>query len=271
MANRKRAGIIGGALVLVPAAIAGCSGGTNRTDNSVQVAITTRAIDGVWRKSSIATRTRWVSCSDPNQTIIGSPISELTENGVVVDTCSPYESIIVGATDSKGNGRYRLVGQRSTEDGAYHFDGTTLTLTRDTIDSVPFKNKVPAQPNQRLVFRVTFNDADQSFTITPVPQTVALKKVDATQPAFRADGTLVVENVTPVLNADKSISVIILPELSDFATVNSDLSVSVGPTASPAGVVDPPGFPKQHSVSFTFTYQPDTPGQTRPTPGPAPL
>jgi hypothetical protein len=254
--------------IAVAALLAGCSGGTNRTDPQVPPLSEGRSIDGIWRKSAIGTRSKTVSCADPSTILIGSPIRDLTVNGLLVETCSPYESINFSGGTS---GRYRLTTQTAVEDGSYSLKSGQLTLIRDTVNGVALKNLTVPQAPQRAVYTVGIveNGTASQIVLTPVAQPVALRQVGST-PAFNPDGSLNDSAVAPVANGDGSVNVLILPEVTDRASVNSDLTISVGPTQNAGTEANPPGFSVDRGVIRTFTFQPDIPGEVRPTPAPAP-
>lgn len=249
---------------LAAVAMAGCGGST---DSTVPPPTVSRNISGVWRRYQIAIEGTRVSCPDPKE-LLAPNTRELTINNVVVDTCGSSESLTFGTPTSVGTGRYRLVTLRGTEDGTYTITGDTLTLVRDAVNGKYLKNLVPAQASQRTVYSVSI--VNSVIRITPIAQPVSLKKVDSSLPAFREDGSIIASNVTPVPNADGTINTIVLPGTNDVATVNPDLSITVGPIASGAGTDDTPGFVRVRAVENAFQFQPADPTSPAPTPMPAP-
>jgi len=207
-----------------------------------------------------------VSCPDP-KSLLAPSTRELTINSVVVDTCGISEKIVFGAPSGLGRGRYHIDSLRGTEDGTYTISGANLVLVRDMVNGVYLKNMVPAQPAQRTVYSVSFDDTEKTVRIVPVPQPVALKKKDSSAPAFREDGSLIADNTTPVLNSDGTVNTIILPTSNDVAVVNSDLSITVGPIASGANANDTPGLVRVRGVENTFQF---VLGGSAPDPAPAP-
>lgn len=249
---------------LAAVAIAGC-GGSN--DGAVPPPTVSRDISGTWRRYQIGIEGTRVSC--PNAKDLLAPTTrELTVNSVVIDTCGASESLILGTASSPGKGRYRLITLRGTEDGTYTFNGGSLTLVRDAVNGTYLKNLSPAQPAQRTVYNVSL--VGTVLTMTPVSQPVGLKKVDASQPAFREDGSIIASNVTPILNADGTVNTVVLPGVNDVATVNTDLSITIGPIASGSNADDTPGLVRVRAVENAYQFVPADSTSTPPTPMPAP-
>lgn len=264
MAHSMRVRIGWSVFGLAAVTIAGC-GGSN--DGAVPPPTVSRNISGVWRRYQIAIEGTRVSCPDPKE-LLAPNTRELTINNVVVDTCGSGESLTFGTSTSAGTGRYRLATLRGTEDGTYTITGDTLTLVRDTVNGTYLKNLVPAQPSQRTVYSITL--VNNVIRMTPVSQPVALKKVDSSKPAFREDGSIIASNVTPVLNGDGTVNTVVLPGTNDVATVNPDLSITVGPIASGSNADDTPGLVRVRAVENAFQFVPADPTVTSPTPMPAP-
>jgi hypothetical protein len=252
-----------GVFGLATVAIAGCGGSS---DSAVPPQTVSRNIAGVWRRSQIGIEGTRVSCPDPKN-LLAPNTRELTINNIVVDTCGSSETLILGTATTPGKGRYRMVTLRGTEDGNYAFSGDTLTLVRDAVDGTYLKNQVPPQASQRTVYSVVL--VDNTITISPVAQPVGLKKVNAALPAFREDGSIIASNVTPVINSDGTVNTVVLPGVNDVATVNADLSITIGSIAAGTGTDDTPGLVRVRGVENSFQFVPADPTITSPTPMPS--
>jgi hypothetical protein len=269
MANRIRTGLSLSAAAVIAGLFSGCGSGSNHTDSQVPATNLTRNIAGVWRRYQIEIAGTRVTCPDPIDRLAPST-RELTVNSVVVDTCAVGEQLIIGAPTALGKGRYQLSTRRGVEEGSYLLSGTSLTLTRDVINGNTLRFLDPPLAPQKTVYAVSFADLEGTISITPIPQPVALQKVDSTKPAFTEDGRLIVTNLAPVKNADASVNTIVLPGIEDDATVAADLTVQVGPLAASGRANETPGFTRVRGVTNTFKFVPADGSTPQPTPGPAP-
>jgi hypothetical protein len=271
LAIRVKAGIFTG--IVAVAAIVGtaCSGGSDRIDSSLPPPNVLNNLAGVYRKASIAGEGKSVTCPDfeRNGANLGSPNSELIVNGIVVDTCSTKDELILGPTDKPGGtGRYRIVSLAGTEDGNYHASASQLILTRDLINGA----KIAPAPLQRVVMSASFN-SDGTLTLTPASQPVSYSLKTGFTSGFNPDGTLNGKAITPTVDpVSKTTNVIVLPRINDYARVNRDLTISVGPVGDSREVIDPPGYPRVRAIVQQFVkrvYPPDA-DPPPPTPAPAP-
>ena len=252
-------------LGLVSVVTAGCSGGS--IDSKVPPPSLTRNVSGIWRRQQIGIEGTRVSCPDAKE-LLAPSTRELIVNNIVVDTCSSSEILIFGTQVSLGRGRYRLVTLRGTEDGSYTLTEDRLVLVSDAINGTYLKNLIPAQAPQRTVYSVTLLDG--AIRIVPIPQPVGLARKDSSKLAFREDGTIIASNTTPITNADGTVNTVVLPGINDVATVNSDLSITIGSVANGATADDTPGLVRVRGVENTFQFIPADPAVTVPTPLPAP-
>ncbi len=269
MAIRVKAGIFTG--IVAVAAIVGtaCSGGSDRIDSSLPPPNVLNNLAGVYRKASIAGEGKSVTCPnfDPSGANLGSPKSELVVNGVVVDTCSTDDELILGPTDKPGGtGRYRIKSLAGTEDGNYHPSASALILTRDLINGV----KIAPAPLQRVVLSASFN-ADGTLTLTPATQPVSYSLKAGFTSGFNSDGSLNGSAIEPTVDpVTKTTNVIVLPRINDYAQVNRDLSISVGPVGDSRLIIEPTGYPRVRAIVQNFVKRVYAPDETPPTPAPAP-
>jgi hypothetical protein len=269
LAIRVKAGIFTGIVAAGTIVGTACSGGSNRIDSSLPPPGVVRELAGVYRKASITAEGKTVTCPnfDPSGANLGSPRSELTVNGVVLDTCSNEDTLILGTLDTaRGTGRYRIVSLSGTEDGTYRATSSQLVLIRDLINGV----KIAPAPLQRLVMNATFN-ADGSLSLTPAVQPAGYTLRSGFTSAFNSDGSLNGAAIQPAVDpVSGTANVIVLPRMNDVAQLNRDLSISVGPVANSLRVIDPPGYPRVRQIAQSYAKKVFAPDAVQPTPAPAP-
>jgi hypothetical protein len=268
LAIRVKAGIFTG--IVAVAAIVGtaCSGGSDRIDSSLPPPNVLNNLAGVYRKASITAEGKFVTCPDFSAgSNLGSPKSDLVVNGVVVDSCSTDDLLILGPTDKPGGtGRYRLVSLTGVEDGNYHPTSSQLELTRDLINGT----KIAPAPLQRVVMNATFN-ADGTLTLAAAPQPVGYALKAGFTSGFNSDGSLNSAAVEPQVDpVTRTTNVIVLPGINDIPQVNSDLSITVGPVANPLNIIEPAGYPRLRGTVQNFEKKVFAPDDVLPTPAPAP-
>lgn len=255
-------GIVSSAVVLATA----CSGGSNRAVTSLPPADILSAVPGVYRKTSITAEGKTVSCPSSSELLVGTTKGTITVNGIVVDTCTGDDALILGAsTAADGSGRYRIVTASGTEDGKYYPGASQLTLVQDRVNGAA----LPAgTPKHRTVLSATLTSSGVTQVVA-VAQPVSFK-LKGTTPAFNADGSLNAAAITPTTNADGSVNSIVLTLVNDIAYLNSDLTVSIGPVADPNAILYPPGIPSVRGTVQTLSKQVFAPDEVAPTPAPAP-
>lgn len=268
MAIRVKAGFFTG--IVAVAAIVGtaCSGGSDRIDSSLPPPEVLSNLAGVYRKASISAEGKFVTCPDfTSGSNLGSPKSDLVLNGVVIDSCSTDDILILGTTATAGGvGRYRIVSLAGTEDGNYQATDKQIVLTRDLVNGV----KLSPAPLQRVVMNASYN-SDGTLSLSAAPQSVGYTLNPGFTTGFNADGTLNAAAVTPTIDpVTRTTNVIVLSNINDVAQVNSDLSISVGPVANPLNIVEPVGYPRVRATVQNFTKKIFAPDETPPTPAPAP-
>lgn len=222
--------------------LAGCSGGTQRIDSQVPVGAS-RNVTGVWRIAALTGAGKRLTCQDPSS-ILGSPITELTDRNVVVAACGARDTYTFGAMDVAGRGRYRIDALGNSEEGTFQVKDNTLTLVRDTANGAGLPT-----PLQKLIFRIDTDGANLVFT--PVAQPAAYRKIVASDPAFNDDGSLNSANLTPVLNSDNTVNIIVLPDTDTVPVVQPDLTISTVNPLSARDASDTPGFVRRYQVSYT--------------------
>lgn len=220
--------------------LAGCSGGSQRIDSSVPFS-DFRNVSGTWRITALTGAGKRLTCQDPDS-ILGSPLTELTDRGVVVASCGANDTYTFSTMNSAGRGRYRIDALGNSEEGAYQVSGENLILVRDTANGAGL-----SAPLQRMVLRITVDGENLIFS--PVAQPTAYRKL--ADPAFNEDGSINAANVTPVLNSDDTVNVIVLPNTDTVPIVQPDLSIVPGIPDSAKDATDTPGFVRRYDVSFT--------------------
>lgn len=254
-------GIVSSAAVLVTA----CSGG-NGSATSLPPADILSALPGVYRKTSISAEGKTVSCPSSGELLVGTTKGTIRLNGVLVDTCTGDDALILGAsTATDGSGRYRIVTETGTEDGKYYPGANQIVLVQDRVNGAA----LPAgTPKHRTVVSATLTTSGVT-QIAAIPQPVGFK-LKGTIPAFNADGSLNASAIAPVTNSDGSVNSVVLTAVNDVAYLNSDLTVSIGPVADPNAIVHPPGIPSVRGTVQTLAKQVFSPDEVAPTPAPAP-
>lgn len=217
----------------------GCAGGANRIDPKVPAA-RVRDISGTWGVTSLANNEKFVTCQDPNN-ILGSAVSELVDRGVVVSSCGPSDTFTFGPSDNSGNGTYTVEALGNVSEGTYTVEKERVTLVRTRSNGAAL-----AAPLQKIVYAIV--DTADGIDLVPVAQPVAYKLRSNELPATDEDGRVIVENLTPVLNADNTVNTIVLPNTDSVAVVQTDLTVKVGNFVTTNDVTDTPGFVRSYFV-----------------------
>ena len=266
MAIRVKAGIFTGIVSSAAVLVTACSGGSNRAVTSLPPADILSALPGVYRKVSITAEGKTVSCPSSGELLVGTTKGTITVNGIVVDTCTGDDALILAApTSTDGHGRYRIVTENGTEDGNYYPGATQLTLVQDRVNGAA----LPAgTPKHRTVLGATLTTSGLT-KVGAIAQPVSFK-LKGTTPAFNADGSLNAGAIAPTTNSDGSVNSIVLTLVNDIAYLNSDLTVSIGPVADPNAIIHPPGIPSVRGTVQALEKKAFAPDETPPTPAPAP-
>ena len=264
MAIRVKTGIFTGVVSAAAIAVTACSGGNQAV--SLPSSAVLNALPGVYQKTRIASEGRFVTCADPSEIAVGDPVSRLTVNGLVVDTCGASDILILGtSTKSDGSGRYRIVTSAGTEDGTYKPGPAQITLVRDLVNGVA----LPATQSKQTTVVDAVYSTTGDLSVTPTPQPVSYVAVGA-RPPFNADGSLNADSVTPAKNKDGSVNVIVLSRSNDVAVLNTDLTVTVAPVPDSTAVIHPPSSPTVRAIQSDFVKKVYAPDAVPPTPAPAP-
>jgi hypothetical protein len=266
LAIRVKAGIFTGIVSSAAVLVTACSGGSNRAVTSLPPADILSALPGVYRKTSISAEGKTVSCPSGSELLVGTTKGTIQVNGVLVDTCTGDEELILGAsTATDGSGRYRLVTQTGTEDGKYYPGSSQIVLVQDRVNGAALPT---GTPKHRTVLSATLT-TNGLTQIAATAQPISFTLKGAT-PAFNADGSLNASAITPVTNSDGSVNMVVLTAVNDVAYLNSDLTVSIGPVADPNAIIHPPGIPSVRGTVVTLAKKVFAPDADAPTPAPAP-
>ena len=117
--------------------LTGCGGGGVDQD---YLDSSSRALIGTYSKTSISALGTRVTCGDASS-VVGDPKTELKDRNVVIDVCTPTDTITFSE-----DGRYAIKSYGGTEAGTFTRDNQRLELVRDTENgtglSTPYQKTV---------------------------------------------------------------------------------------------------------------------------------
>ena len=230
-------------IALAGVVFAGCSGGDNRIDPKVP-ARAVRDIAGSWGVTAIANNERFVTCQDPNN-ILGGPVAELKDRNVVVASCGATDAFTFGPSDAAGNGTFTYESLGTVTEGSYFVEKDKLTLVPTRANG-----SVLSAPLPKSVYSLI--DTSEGIELVPISQSAAYRLRASDLPKVDNTGRVLVDNLTPILNADGTVNTIILPNTDTVPIIQSDLTIHVGPSVDPADVTDTPGFAREYFVKRTL-------------------
>ena len=103
--------------------LTGCGGGGVDQD---YLDSSSRALVGTYGKTSISALGTRVTCGEASS-VLGDPKTELKDRNVVIDVCTPTDTITFSE-----DGRYAIKSYGGTEAGTFTSDGQRIELVRDT-------------------------------------------------------------------------------------------------------------------------------------------
>ena len=216
--------------------LAGCGGGGVDQDylNS-----SSRALIGTYSKTSISALGTRVTCGDASS-VVGDPKTELKDRNVVIDVCTPTDTITFSE-----DGRYAIKSYGGTEAGTFTRDNQRLELVRDTENG-----SVLSTPYQKTIYTLSGSGTDLVFT--PTAQPVGYQKIDPAGDAFNGDNTPNYDNLAPKANVDGTLAILWLPNADSKPVLKSNLSIVPELIADAKDAVDARGFSKRYIVTYTF-------------------
>ncbi len=216
--------------------LTGCGGGGVDQDylNS-----SSRALIGTYSKTSISALGTRVTCGDASS-VVGDPKTELKDRSVVIDVCTPTDTITFSE-----DGRYAIKSYGGTEAGTFTRDNQRLELVRDTENG-----SVLSTPYQKTIYTLSGSGTDLVFT--PTAQPVGYQKIDPAGDAFNGDNTPNYDNLAPKANVDGTLAILWLPNADSKPVLKSNLSIVPELIADAKEAVDARGFSKRYIVTYTF-------------------
>lgn len=216
--------------------LTGCGGGGVDQD---YLDSSSRALVGTYGKTSIFALGTRVTCGDASS-VVGDPKTELKDRNVVVDVCTPTDTITFSE-----DGRYAVKSYGGSEAGTFTIDNQRLELVRDTENG-----SVLSTPYQKTVYTLSGSSKDLIFTPTTEP--VGYQKIDPAGAAFNGDNTPNYDNLAPKANLDGTLAILWLPNADSKPVLKSNLSIVPELIADAKEAVDARGFSKRYIVTYTF-------------------
>lgn len=216
--------------------LTGCGGGGVDQD---YLDSSSRALVGTYGKTSISALGTRVTCGDASS-VVGDPKTELKDRNVVVDVCTPTDTITFSE-----DGRYAVKSYGGSEAGTFTIDNQRLELVRDTENG-----SVLSTPYQKTVYTLSGSSKDLIFTPTTEP--VGYQKIDPAGAAFNGDNTPNYDNLAPKANLDGTLAILWLPNADSKPVLKSNLSIVPELIADAKEAVDARGFSKRYIVTYTF-------------------
>ena len=216
--------------------LTGCGGGGVDQD---YLDSSSRALIGTYSKTSISALGTRVTCGDASS-VVGDPKTELKDRNVVIDVCTPTDTITFSE-----DGRYAIKSYGGTEAGTFTRDNQRLELVRDTENG-----SVLSTPYQKTVYTLSGSGTDLVFT--PTAQPVGYQKIDPAGDAFNGDNTPNYDNLAPKANVDGTLAILWLPNADSKPVLKSNLSIVPELIADAKEAVDARGFSKRYVVTYTF-------------------
>ena len=216
--------------------LTGCGGGGVDQDylNS-----SSRALIGTYSKTSISALGTRVTCGNASS-VVGDPKTELKDRNVVIDVCTPTDTITFSE-----DGRYAIKSYGGTEAGTFTRDNQRLELVRDTENGSELST-----PYQKTIYTLSGSGTDLVFT--PTAQPVGYQKIDPAGDAFNGDNTPNYDNLAPKANVDGTLAILWLPNADSKPVIKSNLSIVPELIADAKEAVDARGFSKRYIVTYTF-------------------
>lgn len=216
--------------------LTGCGGGGVDQD---YLDSGSRALIGTYSKTSISALGTRVTCGDASS-VVGDPKTELKDRNVVIDICTPTDTITFSE-----DGRYAIKSYGGTEAGTFSRDNQRLELVRDTENG-----SVLSTPYQKTIY--TLSGTGANLTFTPAAQPVGYQKIDPAGDAFNGDNTPNYDNLAPKANVDGTLAILWLPNADSKPVLKNNLSIVPELIADAKEAVDARGFSKRYVVTYTF-------------------
>lgn len=216
--------------------LTGCGGGGVDQD---YLDSSSRALVGTYGKTSISALGTRVTCGEASS-VLGDPKTELKDRNVVIDVCTPTDTITFSE-----DGRYAIKSYGGTEAGTFTSDGQRIELVRDTENGSGLST-----PYQKTVYTLSGSGSDLVFT--PTAEAVGYQKIDPAGAAFNVDNTPNYDNLAPKTNLDGTLAILWLPNADSKPVLKSNLSIVPELIADAKEAVDARGFSKRYIVTYTF-------------------